>query len=1483
MTAERLGGRYRYVGELGRGGEARVLKVWDEDAQAMRAAKALPTGAWARLRSEERALFALAHPGIVGVHGLLRSGRRLGAPWHLPPKTPVLIEDWVRGRGIVEDVLGFAPDDPRRWQLVLGHFLQAAAALAAMHRGGWVHGDVSPGNLKVTEQGKVMLLDLGAAGPSRRSERAEGTPPFMAPEAWLGHRTPAVDVFSLGETFAFLLGTSDGLGAGALPEVVPAPLKRLVDICRHRNPSQRFPHGRAVHGRLREVAGALGIAAGSLLQEGPSGQEQAMAAQSVAIVGRDNLLEATLEAMARGPVVVVGPSGSGTRRFVQETVLRQQRREGDAGAEVSSVLWRTAAGLRESLVDLELQGPTILCVDGMNEESVPVLDGFVRRCRLQGHRLMVLGRGARAFSAPAFPVRFVELGALAEGPFAALVEALFGESSVPLRDAAWRCSGGLPGRLVRVVAGLWREGSDPRQPSVLAAGGEAAEVTASADVALLLRQLRSAGGALPVPQHAEASRGLLAAGLAYHDGGLLVLRQDQLDGEGLRDEDPWPDVFEDAGAQMCLEAERRKDTAPLLTLAQGMRRDGQARATRLLWRFREHEAVASQLAVWFAEEGRYDEALALPAPWVVRAEVLRRAGRGNEAASILDRALARSGVPRERAAAAVTLGWLALGQGDLEGAAAHCSREGALQAEVRAWVALLRQRPEEAVRELERAIDASPPRSAGEWPWKGRLFSSLGTALKALERWDDAERAYGQALSHAEPHSQHLAAGVRSNLGALRLDRGELGPGLREIRRAAESYLFLGRERDAARVLSNLAMGTFWLGDTMAARAYNEQAREAASRGQDREAEAAVAMMDAALFLTEGAREKAFSVALRAIRHSPQPASLRAQGALLFVGHDPERAEELLGEEIQTPEAMLVRRRLALHRGERAEAEQPLPSFGRWELRLDAALFQHDLAQRWGSAKEVLEAAASARRLLDAAARTLEPAQRRSLLGRSRFHGVLGAMPGSSGEDVAAWKELARWTGRLADCRDEATLGAQVVAAALALIGAERACLVERDAGGELHLIGADGVSGGRFLSRSVLASALDSAEVVSTVDAQGDEALSSFESINALALRSVLCAPLPGLRAGLYLDDRQRPAVFGDQDKELLRSLGVAAANALRALRRERRQARALTELEQTKQALRDELGRERLALAAYREAEEFGTVSPRMQACLSLARRVAGSRIPVLIEGASGVGKERLARYVHRHSPRSDGPWVAVHCGAVAESLLDTVLFGHERGAFSGAEGRHVGLFEAASGGTLFLDGAGEMSLPFQAKVLRVLQEGEFRRLGGTELLRVDVRCIASTATSLSSAVEQGRFREDLYYRLAGIVVQVPRLAERREDLPMVLRQMLPPGRRLSPAAFEAIRRHPWPGNLRELEHALNKACLMTEGQIEPRHLFGETSPTDDFVGISLKDEVAALEERRIREALKAENGNVTQAAKRLGLSRYGLQKKLKRIAEN
>jgi DNA-binding NtrC family response regulator len=295
----------------------------------------------------------------------------------------------------------------------------------------------------------------------------------------------------------------------------------------------------------------------------------------------------------------------------------------------------------------------------------------------------------------------------------------------------------------------------------------------------------------------------------------------------------------------------------------------------------------------------------------------------------------------------------------------------------------------------------------------------------------------------------------------------------------------------------------------------------------------------------------------------------------------------------------------------------------------------------------------------------------------------------------------------------------------------------------------------------------------------------------------------------------------------------------------------------------------------------------APSMRPVVDALTRVAKTAASVLLQGESGAGKEIAARMIHQTSPRANKPFIAVNCAVLTGDLVESELFGHEKGAFTGAHARRKGRIELADGGTLFLDEVGELTPAVQAKLLRVLEERRFERVGGSTSISVDVRWVAATNRDLRAMVHEGTWREDLYHRLAVFPVTLPPLRERREDIVPLSEALVEqlsasagsPRVRLAEATKARLRSETWPGNVRELRNVMERAMILADGPvIEPQHLWIEESGTMPNAADGMEGSLAELERRAIQQALSAASGNRQRAAERLGIGLRTLYGKLK-----
>ena len=493
-----------------------------------------------------------------------------------------------------------------------------------------------------------------------------------------------------------------------------------------------------------------------------------------------------------------------------------------------------------------------------------------------------------------------------------------------------------------------------------------------------------------------------------------------------------------------------------------------------------------------------------------------------------------------------------------------------------------------------------------------------------------------------------------------------------------------------------------------------------------------------------------------------------------------------------------------------------------------------------------------------------------------------------------------------------------IIDTVIELTDAERGFLLLKDAGGELVVKVARNIDQTTLegpslsLSRSIAKQAADTGAPVITVDAAGDSRFAEHLSVSDLHLRSVLAVPLAvkGTVVGtIYVDHRLRKGVFGEDELAMVLdfaeqgAIAIENARVIAELRRREQQVQSLNrrlerELRVQEAALseaRIELKESRQAAALRYDYRHIVGQAPAMLDLFRLLDRVTDTNLPVVVEGESGTGKELVARAIHFHGSRKDQAFVSENCAAIPETLLESALFGHVRGAFTGADREARGLFAIASGGTLFLDEIADMSPAMQGKLLRVLQDGEFHRVGGERPEKVDVRVVVASNQNLGRLVEDGKFRKDLYYRLSVVRLHLPPLRERREDIPLLVRHFLDkaagaahgPAKQVDPAALARLCAYPWPGNVRELENEMARAGLFAGGTIGVAdlspHVQSGQDPSEvvqnEPDSLRLRQRVERLERQLIREALARAQGNQTKAALVLGLSRFGLQKKLRR----
>lgn len=927
---------------------------------------------------------------------------------------------------------------------------------------------------------------------------------------------------------------------------------------------------------------------------------------------------------------------------------------------------------------------------------------------------------------------------------------------------------------------------------------------------------------------------------------------------------------------------------------------------------------------------------------LMRAEAtaLSRLNRGEEALARAREALSRAdelGLDRQRALLLNGLGQLAYNRGD--------------------WA--------EAGRLIRRGLEATETLGEAGHDLAIHLRQNLGNVLWKTGDYAAAQLAYAENLRLGEAtHELWAQLTALNNLGILNASRGEWRPARDFLVRVLAMARRLGVREHEALARLNLGEVEEMLGDWSRAERHLEgglalvgvgehplrpalRARLASlarKRGDDAEAsEHAAAALDGAeadgdrdlaaeceLLLGQAAKDRDDFAAARS--HLERAAELAAGSGTqqLLARVQISRADLALrrqdGEEAGT--AVAAARRLVGELADRfAAAKLEAMEAGLASLRGD----EDAAGEHYASAARALEALGTpyelGRALYEWGLRTWNPAQ-----AGQRLRQALGLFEelGAEAEARRARGVLERVEehGRRSDDRDpvlyevikviNSTLDLdQVLDRTMDLVlehlHAERGMIVlfnpvtrELETAVSRNLARAgegrrDGSEGGDEaveLSESVVRRVIDKRQPVVTMDAQVDQRFRGAESIVASHILSILCVPMlirDRLEGAIYVDHTDSRGLFEKADVRFLVAFADQAAVAIEKARLYSEQEQARRRLKEENEALKQEI------LSSHHLGSLIGR-GPAIQELKRTMERVAQSDSTVLIRGESGTGKGLVARIIHNVSSRREGPFIQFNCAALPESLVESELFGHEKGAFTGAAGRKPGRFELADGGTIFLDEIGKISRAVQAKLLRVVEDKRFERVGGTKTLSVDVRIIAATNLNLEEAIASDEFREDLYYRLNIIPMVLPPLRERREDIPYLVDHFLKtmsrdlghPTREIDPAVLDLFARHPWPGNVRELESALHRALVLSpEERLTPNDFAWIALKSDD-PGVAAEAAVAgaavpaladggyeralARYDRRLLEAaLEESDGRIREAARLLGIARNTLKAKM------
>ncbi len=833
-----------------------------------------------------------------------------------------------------------------------------------------------------------------------------------------------------------------------------------------------------------------------------------------------------------------------------------------------------------------------------------------------------------------------------------------------------------------------------------------------------------------------------------------------------------------------------------------------------------------------------------------------------------------------------------------------------------------------------------------------RFWSLQGRALQASGDYGGAHDAYDRALALARAGGDAHAQAVYSlNAGAVLTELGRYGDAAGKLNSAHQLLRELGEVRELPLAMFNIAVLRSRIGDSEGAQ---DMARKGAAlarrRGQDHmvgyflmvEGDAARSRgdMEGAL----GLHDSAFEAFERTGDRDGRIAALVSAAEVASMSNDAgsalPRLEAAKREKVATGEGLIddrlslasarvsprqgPAREKALERLERAR--QRFLERGDTENALRSSWVMAGLLGSRDPRTTVLlgEAGKLATTLRRAAAglgynplrsdpelRAIERMHMQNREPDSVTSSPSVQPPGAENK----WKRLVRINKRLNSELRLRPLLETILDTLLDLTGATRGFILIKGTGGDLRVkaarnIDSAGLPGGKGdFSSSIVKEVMETGRPLITVDAASDMRFDALRSVHDLALKSVLCVPLSlrGEVAGaVYVDNPYSSAMFGGEDVELVMDFSDQASIALTNARLMVENRRRELSIERLNRKLEKALRRQQIELRGLRETidrslpatgggarryQEIVGESEPLTRLFRMLDRISDSDLPVVVTGESGTGKELVARAIHFNGPRRRGPFVSESCAAIPDTLLESVLFGHVKGAFTGADKDRPGLFEVASSGTLFLDEIAAMSQSMQTKLLRALQEGVIRPLGGSAEKKVDVRIIAAVNRDLETLVREGGFREDLFYRLNVVSVTLPPLRERSGDIPALVAHFLAKhaqGRsvRVTSGAMSRLMAHRWPGNVRELENEIMRALVLGGDEIDEqvvlpgKDLDEPAGSTETGGSLMMHEHVDMLERSLIRRALSRVGGNQSAAARLLGISRFGLIKKMKRL---
>lgn len=1582
--------RYRLTAPLGKGTQGTVWEALDLHGGTLCALKFTSDQ---EAQSEFVALTQVEHRSLPKAHGVATHQQSV-----------VLVSERVSGQTLdrVEDE-----------RAIVRAIFDCADALSALHDRGLVHGDIKPANILVGSE-CAWLVDLGFASelsavrPSITSTLSPaapivGTLAFLAPEAFVGERSAASDLFALGVTAVLSLTHSHPFvdqvhQREALLEALAAGLSLRPSVRQMLSPAL----GQALFPLLSQDPGARGSArtfmarlhrdVGSWLtpaQRSRAKNGDQKSDQGLPLVGRSaefdrakhGLQRALNERSAVG-LVLAGREGSGRSRMSQE-LLRVAKVHCAAKGKVLSIVHDS-----NQVGD----GPTVLVLYNIDQLQLKsAVESVERLRRLRGEHgfspLFLLATTSDELSPHVPPsVQTVTLAPLDRAGIEQLLHGAVGRSVTAASvDAFYAASEGLPGRCVRLLQTLVPEVAATATKTELAeASARLASANAAPFFALAADEqalfLKLAIGAQPLsmatfsPSARECAVKLAVKNIARienQQGTAWLSLESPVSVTALQSL-PTSAVseaalavlaeYEKAGAVPAVVEARAcffsgdSSLMPRAAAAavRASREPSQDPNARIEWLWLATQCVPSdrgrvlayvRALMWSGAAKRAIEVLATleedPESLMLRADVLRLAGASAEVATLVDRLshhpsasaravaqvlAARAQSERGEWSASVALlsdpQWSALFVSAPECPDSTLIRRGEILA-----FALLNlgqfARAQDALDQLHSAVErCDEPRIVA------RVASLRGMVAQAQNDHRAAQQLYAKAWALADAVGDvRSAATYAANLGGAELLCGSLGAAKTWFDRAARSLSVIGSPFELARALVNLASLEAFLGDRGRALSLANQGEKVAQEAGDPgtltmakmtalEAQLSGKMLsDSLLSLAERECELGrVDIAEELYLHAVVAAAQGNEGASVRLAYEGLKRLQsprdglmfIVAEAVASVALDETSQHQAIERAKEVLVQQESSQLELWVLQWAVRAAQRQSESAFRRAKTSFDAKMNqlAQTLPESSAALFRDAHRLELAVAT-----VTTVSERTGSELR-WRRLAEIARELNSETRLRPLLERIMDAVVELTGGSRGFLLLAAPDGALRVrtarnLGRSDLSADESSpSRSIAEHVAKSGKAIFSVDASSDRRLSTFESVAALQLRSVLAVPLVihGHPCGtIYVDDRFKVGAFGDSALEVAQEFAEIAAIAIHNARNGARLRRALRQSERLQKKLAKRVANQSVELEATRRAltvpdevkgryEAIVGRGQAMRKTLALCDRVAATAVSVLLLGETGTGKELIARAIHANSPRAKKPFVAINCGALTETLLESELFGHLRGAFTGADRARQGLFEVAHGGTIFLDEVAEMTQAMQTKLLRVLQEGEVRPVGGTVARKVDVRVIAATHRDVLQMVSQRTFREDLYYRLAVMTVSIPALRERKEDIPELVAHVLEKHHRMEVKvdrkAMIRLMDYGWPGNVRQLENEVQRAALLSDGVIresdlEPKLVTRELDPASlQRAPLDLRAAVEEVERAMVERALKEHRGNQTRAAVALGVSRFGLQKMLKRL---